>query len=100
CRAGDPGTPRPGGRGAPESGFDGQFVSGPSTNAPLGEAPQMIFTSEPTWKNGGVGMVGGRGSPGSSNPSSVASTFVHPGPPVSNAFPQSTSSGTPPVVSL
>ena len=53
----------------------------------------MTCTLEPTWKNGGVGRVGGCGSPGSSNPSLVASTFVQPGPPVSIAFTQSTESG-------
>ena len=39
-------------------------------------------------------------SPGSSNPKSVASTFVHAGVPSSIAVTQSTSVGTPPVVLL
>src|SRR5262249_25959441 len=80
---------------------DAQSVAGPSTKAPLGDPPlQSTFTLGPTWKNGGVGSAPGRGSPGRSTPSSAASTLVQPGPPVSIALIQSTSSGTPPVVSV
>src|SRR5262249_56613673 len=69
-------------------------------NAPLGEPPpQTTFTSEPTWKNGGW-SGDGRTSPGSSSPSSCASTLIQPGVPSSMALTQSTSVGTPPVVSV
>src|SRR5262249_6531066 len=87
---------------APRSGAgDAQSVAGPSTKAPLGDPPlQSTFTLGRTGKEGGGGSARGRGSPGGSTPSPGPWRLAQPGPRVSIALIQSTSSGTPPVVSV
>src|SRR5205814_722799 len=65
-----------------------------SRNAPPGE--QTTTTSDPTCWNGGVGIVGGRGSPGRRRPQFAHWTSVQADVPSIIALTQSTSFGTPP----
>src|SRR5581483_5398636 len=98
----DAGCPRPGGLTRGAAANRRRY----STNAPLADDGHSITTFDPTCWNGGVGSVGGCGSPGKSTPQSVHCTSVHAGllPAggvlASVALIQSTIVGTPPLVSV